>query len=237
MEIWEEKYYSEEYGLETDASFRYFRRIISEFKPPFNLRTCAIKFVDEELEQKGITIVSDDQYNRITTDLQTKYISKSKYDKKIDSRHRTLKTYSSKFAYQLRFGKYYDYFINETQQNKLVMLSDWENGEFPLALQRPKVHNDTLQKIHNSDELDDFEKSKAEAENQKSYKESIDAIYNMAYGGKKQYETKQSGELKLNHSVNKSIGELEEEYEDYFNELKQDLEGDTQGVTNEDNSE
>lgn len=237
MEIWEEKYYSEQYGEETNASFNYFRRIITEFKPPFNLKTCAIKFVDEELEQKGITIVSDAQYSNISEDIQSKYISKSQYERKINSKHKTLGTYSIKFAYQLRFEKYYDYFVNETQRNKLVLLSDWENGEFPLALQRPKVHNDTLQKIHNSDELDDFEKSKAEAENQKSYRESIDAIYNMAYGGKKQYETRQSGELQLNHQVNKSIGELEEEYENYFKELKQDLGTNTQGTSNKDNSQ
>ena len=111
VEIWEEKYYSEKYGLETDASFRYFQRIITEFKPPFNLRICAETFIKEELDRKNILILTNEKYNSISAELQLNYISKSEYDKKVKSRHNTLRTYSKKYAYQLRFKKYYDYFV------------------------------------------------------------------------------------------------------------------------------
>lgn len=225
VEIWEEKYYSEEYGLETEASFRYFQRIITEFKPPFNLRLCAETFVKEELDKKNILILTDEQFNSISTELQLNYISKSKYDKKVKSRHNTLKTYSKKYAYQLRFKQYYDHFVDTTQNNKLVMLSDWENGEFPLALKRTGFINDSLQKIHNDTELTEDEKAKAELNNQRAYNEAIDTIYNMAHGGKKEYRTEHNGNLDLNHQVNKSIMDLEEEYEDYYNELQSELEG------------
>lgn len=237
MEIWEEKYYSEQYGEETNASFNYFRRIITEFKPPFNLKTCAIKFVDEELEQKGITIVSDEQYSNISEDIQSKYISNSKYEKKINSRHKTLGTYSIKFAYQSRFEKYYDYFVEETQKNKLVLLSDWENGEFPLALKRTGFINDSLQKIHSDEDLTEEEKSRAELNNQKAYNEAVDTVYNMAHGGKKEYRTEHKGNMDFNHQVNKSIRDLEEEYEDYYNELQSELEGNQEENNNDNISE
>ena len=105
------------------------------------------------------------------------------------------------------------------------MLSDWENGEFPLALKRTGFINDSLQKIHNDTELTEDEKAKAELNNQRAYNEAIDTVYNMAHGGKKEYRTEHNGNLDLNHQVNKSIIDLEEEYEDYYNELQSELEG------------
>lgn len=237
VEIWEEKYYSEEYGLETDASFRYFQRIITEFKPPFNLRICAETFIKEELDKKNILILTDEQFNSISTELQLNYISKSKYDKKVQSRHNTLKTYSKKYAYQLRFKRYYDYFVDQTHRNKMVLLSDWENGEFPLALKRTGFINDSLQKIHNDEDLTEDEKAKAELNNQRAYNEAVDTVYNMAHGGKKEYRTEHKGNLDFNHQVNKSIKDLEEEYEDYYTELQSELEGNQKEDNHNDISE
>ena len=224
VEIWEEKYYSEEYGLETDASFRYFQRIITEFKPPFNLRICAETFIKEELDRKNILILTNEKYNSISAELQLHYISKSEYDKKVKSRHNTLKTYSKKYAYQLRFKRYYDYFVEQTHRNKMVLLSDWENGEFPLALKRTGFINDSLQKIHNDIELTEDEKAKAELNNQRAYNEAVDTVYNMAHGGKKEYRTEHNGNLDLNQNVKiESEEEKLERYANYFKQIKEDI--------------
>lgn len=224
VEIWEEKYYSEEYGLETNASFRYFQRIITEFKPPFNLRICAETFIKEELDRKNILILTDEKYNSISAELQLNYISKSEYDKKVKSRHNTLRTYSKKYAYQLRFKKYYDYFVEQTHRNKMVLLSDWENGEFPLALKRTSFINDSLQKIHKDTELTEDEKAKAELNNQRAYNEAVDTVYNMAHGGKKEYRTEHNGNLDFNQNVKiESEEEKLERYANYFKQIKEDI--------------
>lgn len=225
MEIWNEKYYSEQYGLETNASFRYFRRIITEFKPPFNLRICAETFVKEEIDRKNQLILQDEQYNQLSTDVQQKYISQTDYDKKVKSRYSTLRTYSNKFNWRQRFNRYYDYFVDTNQRNKLVRIADWEETEIEFAMKRPSFANDTLQKIHQNEDLSDVERARAELDNQKTYAEAVDTVYTIFNGGKKTIEAKQSGEVSLNHQINKSIKELEDEYEDYYKELQSELEG------------
>lgn len=223
--IWDTKYKSEQYGLETDASFRYFQRIITEFKPPFNLRICAEKFVKEELDHKNLLIVEDNQYNNISIEIQQNYIPKTEYEKKVKRRYTTLRTYSAKYCWTQRFNEYYDYFVDRNQRNKLLKISDWEETEIEFAMKRPSFANDSLQKIHKNEELSDAERAKAELDNQKTYDSAVNTVYNIFNGGKQAIETQQSGELNLNHQMNKSIKELEEEYEDYYKELQSELEG------------
>ena len=225
MEIWEEKYYSKEYGLETNASFRYFRRIITEFKPPFNLRLCAETFVKEEIDKKGLLILTDTKYKHISSELQENYISKSEYEKKVKSRHNTLMTYSAKFNYQGRFEDYYNYFVDRNQRNKLVRIANWEEEEIEFAMKRPSFANDSLQKIHNDEELSANERASAELDNQKTYKEAVDTVYTIFNGGKKHIETKQ--DINQDIHLNKSVEETVKEYEDYFKEFEQELEENT----------
>lgn len=223
--IWEEKYKSEQYGLEPQASFRYFQRIITEFKPPFNLRKCAEKFVKEEIDNKEQLIIEDDQYNQISTELQHNYLKRSDFDAKVKRRHTTLRTYSSKYNYTERFNEYYDYFVDRNQRNKLLRIADWEESEIEFAMKRPSFANDSLQKIHKNTELSDVERAKAELDNQKTYDNAVNTVYTIFNGGKQAIKAENTGELNLNHQMNKSIKELEEEYEDYYKELESRLEG------------
>lgn len=232
MAVWDTKYESTKYGLETNASFRYFQRIITEFKPPFNLRKCAEKFVKEEIDNKQQIIVEDDQFNEISKELQENYIPKSKFDLLVKRRHNSLNTYSNKFNWRERFNEYYDYFVDRNQRNKLIRIADWEESEIEFAMKRPSFANDDLQKIHRDEELSTVDKQKAKLDNQKTYKEAVDTVYTIFNGGKTRIEAENTGELNLNHQVNRTIEELEEEYENYFKELQSELETDKEDNNN-----
>ena len=124
--------------------------------------------------------------------------------------------------------------MDTNQRNKLLRVANWEENEIEFAMKRPSFANDSLQKIHKNEDLTDIERAKAELENQKTYDSAVDTVYTIFNGGKKQIEAKQSGELNLNHQMNKSIKELEEEYEDYYKELQIELEGDKEDSNNND---
>ena len=175
--------------------------------------------------QKGLLILADTKYNSLSTDIQLNYISKSQYDKKVKSRHNTLRTYSVKFNYQGRFEDYYNYFVDRNQRNKLVRIANWEEEEIEFAMKRPSFANDSLQKIHNDEELSANERASAELDNQKTYKEAVDTVYTIFNGGKRHIETKQ--DINQDIHLNKSVEETVKEYEDYFKEFEQELEENT----------
>ena len=134
-------------------------------------------------------------------------------------------TYSAKFNYQGRFEDYYNYFVDRNQRNKLVRIANWEEEEIEFAMKRPSFANDSLQKIHNDEELSANERASAELDNQKTYKEAVDTVYTIFNGGKKHIETKQ--DINQDIHLNKSVEETVKEYEDYFKEFEQELEENT----------
>lgn len=200
-EIWEERYNDDEFGLETQASFKYFQEYLKQDFPR------SIKALCEKINS------------------QKK--SQGKSQTKLD----TFYKYSQKWKWKKREALYDEHLKNLHFQTKEKEIMKWESEQLKLAKQRTNFHNDTLQKIHEADngEFPLTKKVYAESQNQEAYNKSIDGVYKILYGGVEKHENKNknTGELELNQNIreDKSIKDLEEEYEDYYKELQFELEG------------
>ena len=65
MEIWEERFYDEKYGLEPPVSFRHFSRLL--IKNDRNLRKFAEELVYEQIsEEKKEAVMKNQQYKKPT---------------------------------------------------------------------------------------------------------------------------------------------------------------------------
>lgn len=201
VEVWEERYNDEQFGLETQASFKYFQEYLKQDFPR------SIKALCEKInaQQKA----------------------QGKSQTKLD----TFYKYSQKWKWKKREALYDEHLKNLHFQTKEKEIMAWESEQLKLAKQRSNFHNDTLQKIHeaNEEEFPLNKKVYAESQNQEAYNKSIDGIYKILHGGVEKHENKNNntGELELNQNIreDKSIKDLEEEYEDYYTELQSELEG------------
>lgn len=214
--LWEERYEDEKYGLEPLASFRLFNRLLLKVD-----RTMTI-FAEELVYEK---IDEQSESNRRDYEPPTK----EEIEKKINSRYRSLCTYSQKFKWQMRFDAYDLHFKELHIKYKERAIIDWEVKQLKYAMIRSNLHNDTINKIHDAPE-DNFPLAKkvyAESENQRAYVSSLDAVYKLLYGNveKRQNKNENTGEIELNTNVTtkKSKEELDNENKDYFNELNKDF--------------
>lgn len=201
MNIWEERYNDEKWGLETTASFNYFCRYLQQEFPRNIEQLC--RDVNSEQESKG----------KSKTKLATFY------------------NYSHKWKWSKRAAAYDEYLKQLHFQTKEKEVMQWESEQLALAKERAKVHSDTLNKIHKADEdvFPLTKKAYAEETNERAYNESIDAVYKLLHGGVIKSENRNSTQLDVDAEVkqdikeHKTIEEIKKENDDYFRQLENDM--------------
>lgn len=201
MNIWEERYCDEKWGLETTASFNYFCRYLQQEFPRNIEQLC--RDVNSEQESKG----------KSKTKLATFY------------------NYSHKWKWSKRAAAYDEYLKQLHFQTKEKEVMQWESEQLALAKERAKVHSDTLNKIHKADEdvFPLTKKAYAEETNERAYNESIDAVYKLLHGGVIKSENRNSTQLDVDAEVkqdikeHKTIEEIKKENDDYFRQLENDM--------------
>ena len=212
MSIWNERYVDEKFGLETNASFKYFQDYLKLDFP----RT--IVKLHENIVRKT---QENNQKNN-----QRKKIIKVK----------TLYDYSAKWKWKKREKEYDEYLKNVHFEIKEKEVMEWESDQLKKSMMRSDYHNDTFQKIHNSNEKE-FPLSKkayAEYQNQKAYNENVNNVYTLLYGGVDKSETKnmnngemivnQKGDFNFNQKVKfENEEEKLERYANYFKQIKEDI--------------
>ena len=231
MEIWEERFYDEKYGLEPPVSFRHFSRLL--MKNDRNLRKFAEELIYEKLEEeKKQAILKQETYKKPTPE---------QIESRIKKRYNSVCTNSSKYKYQMRFDAYDNHFKELHIKNKEKEVIEWESEQLNYAKQRCNFHNDTLQKLHEAPEKDQTQidgtvikgisidkKVDAEAENQRAYDKSLDSVYKLLFGGIVKRENHNhndnSGEMNINNKIRvKSLVEEEMEADEYFKQLESDM--------------
>lgn len=129
----------------------------------------------------------------------------------------TLQTYSVKWKWQMRGEAYDEYLIQLHFKTKERDVMAWESEQLTMALQRSNFHNDTLQKIHDAPEIDEYDKDGnltkrgiplnkkvyAESENQSAYNKSVNGVYTILHGGveKRENKNENTGDMALNANV------------------------------------
>lgn len=231
MEIWEERYNDEKYGLETPVSFRHFSRLL--MKNDRNLRKFAEELVYEQIaDEKKEALLKQKEYKNPT---------EKQIESRIKKRYNSICTNSSKFKYQMRFDAYDNHFKKLHIQNKEKEVIQWESEQLTYAKQRCNYHNDTLQKLHEAPENDQKlpdgtlikginidKKVDCEAENQRAYDKSLDSVYKLLFGGiikrENHNHNDNKGEMNINNKFDvKTLAEEEIEADEYFKQLDEEL--------------
>ena len=126
MEIWEERFYDEKYGLEPPVSFRHFSRLL--MKNDRNLRKFAEELIYEKLEEeKKQAILKQETYKKPTPE---------QIESRIKKRYNSVCTNSSKYKYQMRFDAYDNHFKELHIKNKEKEVIEWESEQLNYAKQR-----------------------------------------------------------------------------------------------------
>ena len=206
MNIWEERYTDEKFGLETPASFRYFQMYLQQPYPR------SIKALCEQVNA------------------QQKSLNKSQT--KID----TFYKYSKNWKWIKRAEAYDNYLKELHFKNKEKEVMEWESEQLQFARERAKYHLDTMQKIHNADTKDFplTKKPYAEEANERAYNQSIESVYKILYGGVIKSENRNSTSLDMEADVkteikeHKTIEELNEENKEYLKNIFKELDADTE---------
>lgn len=178
MNIWDERYCDEKFGLETPASFRYFQRYLQQSFPR------EIKALHRTIEH------------------ESKLESKTKIPKL-----QTLYDYSMKWHWVERANAYDEYLKDLHFKNKEMEVIDWESEQLKFAKEIAKVEVDTLQKIHKDTDLSEYEKARAEQTTIKAYNCALDAVYRLLHGGVIKQETKNTNHDTINAKVELSATE------------------------------
>ena len=177
MEIWEEKYESAEHGMEPDASFKYFNRMLSE--PYRNYSAVAKKIALEEIQAE--------QEDFLATNPNKEYIppTEDEIKKRAKQVYQTLNYYSSKWNWKERMNAYDLYISIKHREQKEMMVLDWEKEQLKIALSRPFIHHKTLQEIHNAseEEMPISKRAYAEETNERAYYNSLQAVYSILHSG------------------------------------------------------
>lgn len=203
MNVWEERYNDEKFGLETPASFRYFQMYLQQ---PFPR---SIKALCEQINK------------------QRKSLGKSQM--KID----TFYKYSKNWKWVKRAEAYDEYLKDLHFKTKEMEVMAWESEQLKVAQERLKVHGETLESIHNSeDEVPLSKRAYAEEANERSYNQALEAVYKLLYGGVIKTENTNRTDMNVEADVTsdvkvtKSIDEVKEENKEYlkkvFKELKEE---------------
>ena len=173
MNIWEERYCDEKWGLETPASFNYFQQYLQQTFPRNIKALC--QQINSQQESQG----------KSQTKLDTFY------------------KYSQKWKWVERAAAYDEYLKQLHFQTKEKEVMQWESEQLALAKERAKVHSDTLNKIHKADEdvFPLTKKAYAEETNERAYNESIDAVYKLLHGGVIKAENTNKTDMNLEADV------------------------------------
>lgn len=176
MNIWEERYNDEKWGLETPASFRYFQMYLEQ---PFPR---SIKVLCEQVN------------------------SQQKSQNKSQTKLRTFYDYSRKWKWLERAEAYDKYLIDLHFKTKEMEVMAWESEQLKVARERVKLHFDTLNKIHYADEdlFPLTKKAYAEETNERAYNQALEAVYKLLYGGviKTENTNRSDVDLKADVEVN-----------------------------------
>lgn len=202
MNIWEERYNDEKWGLETPASFRYFQMYLEQ---PFPR---SIKALCEQVNS------------------QQKSLGKSQT--KLD----TFYNYSRKWHWLERAEAYDEYLKDLHFKTKEMEVMAWESEQLKVARERLKLHGETLEEIHNADEdlFPLTKKAYAEESNERSYNQALEAVYKLLYGGVIKSENINrsdvdlKADVKSDVKVTKSIDEVKEENKEYLKDIFKELE-------------
>lgn len=194
MNIWEERYNDEKWGLETPASFRYFQMYLGQ---PFPR---SIKALCEQVNS------------------QQKSLGKSQT--KLD----TFYNYSRKWHWLERAEAYDEYLKDLHFKTKEMEVMAWESEQLKVARERLKLHGETLEEIHNADEgvFPLTKKAYAEESNERSYNQALEAVYKLLYGGVIKSENINrsdvdlKADVKSDVKVEKSLDEIKEENKEYL---------------------
>ena len=231
MEIWEERYYDEKYGLEPPVSFRHFSRLL--MKNDRNLRKFAEELVYEQIaDEKKRALMKGEEYKKST---------EKQIETRIRKKYSSVTTNSSKYKYQMRFDAYDNHFKELHIKSKEKEVIEWESEQLKFAKQRCNYHNDTLQKLHEAPERDQKQadgsvikgvpldkKVDCEAENQRAYDKSLDSVYKLLFGGVMKRENHNhndnTGEMNINSKFDvKTLAEEEIEADEYFKNLEREM--------------
>lgn len=201
MNIWEERYCDEKFGLETVASFNYFQQYLQQTFPR------SIKALCKQINLQQA--------------------SQGKSQTKLD----TFYKYSQKWKWVERAEAYDEYLKNLHFKTKEKEVMAWESEQLEFAKERAKYHLDTMQKIHNASNEDFplTKKPYAEEANERAYNQSIESVYKILHGGviKQENRTKTDmtvdAEVKQDITEHKTIEEKNKENDDYFRQLENDM--------------
>ena len=199
MEIWEERYCDEKWGLETPASFRYFTRYLKQNYPRSIEALC--KQVNTEQKSEG----------------------------KSETKLKTFYDYSHKWKWVKRADQYDEYLKQLHFKTKEKEVMEWESEQLKLAKERAKLHSDTLNQIHKAeeDQFPLTKKAYAEETNERAYNESIDAVYKLMHGGVIKSENRNTNKDTVKQETtiieHKTIEEKNKENDEYFKQLEQDM--------------
>ena len=202
MNIWEERYNDEKWGLETPASFRYFQMYLEQ---PFPR---SIKVLCEQVN------------------------SQQKSQNKSQTKLRTFYDYSRKWKWLERAEAYDEYLKDLHFKTKEMEVMAWESEQLRVARERLKLHGETLEEIHNADDdlFPLTKKAYAEEANERSYNQALEAVYKLLYGGVIKSENINRSDVDLKADVKedvkvtKSIDELNKENEEYLKDIFKQLE-------------
>lgn len=201
MNIWEERYTDEKYGLEKPASFRYFQMYLQQPYPR------SIKALCEKIN------LESESKNQSKTNIKTLY------------------NYSSKWKWLKRAEAYDEYLKDLHFKTKEMEVMAWESEQLRVARERINMHLDTLEEIHNADEdvIPLGKKAYAEESNERSYNQALEAVYKLLYGGVIKSENINRSDVDLKADVTsdvkvtKSIDEVKEENKEYLKEIFKEL--------------
>lgn len=202
MNIWEERYHDEKYGLEKPASFKYFQMYLQQSYPR------SIKALCEKIN------LESESKNQAKTSIKTLY------------------NYSAKWKWVKRAEAYDEYLKDLHFKTKEMEVMAWESEQLRVARERLKLHGETLESIHNAadDCFPLTKRAYAEEANERSYNQAIEAVYKLLYGGVIRSENVNRSDVDLKADVSsdvkvtKSIDELNEENKKYLKDIFKELE-------------
>ena len=200
MNIWEERYTDERYGLEQKSSFRYFQKYLQQ-KYPRSIKKLAEELAEELAERKR-----PPSYKTLTNfSHKWKWRHRAEaYDQHLKELH--FKTKEKEVmeweSEQLTFARARAKYHMDTMQK----IHQADEKKFPLT-----------------------KKPYAEEANERAYNQSIESVYKILHGGIIKSENHNSTNLDVDADVkqeikeHKTIEEKNKENDEYFKQLERDM--------------
>lgn len=191
MEIWEEKYESEEYGLETDGSFKLFSRMLGETNRDNKVVATKLAYESFQAEKEAFLIQNPNKEYKPPTEEEIKT--------RIHTKHKTIATYAKKWHYKERFMAYDLYVSLKHREQKEKMVLEWEKEQLEIALSRPFIHHETLNAIHEAseEEMPISKRAYSEETNERAYYNSLQAVYSLLHSGVQVVESSETQQVNI----------------------------------------